>query len=569
MAENTGTFFPEADNVIAQAHSDLLLAQNNRLDQEQAANRQALALQKAQASADTDAQESVLKALEAQRKADAKTLEKEKKRLKDIQDEIPLDFGTMYGQQGRTLRAMSDDLSENLPQYIEDFGERGVLQLIEQIDLMADDFIDSYTKSQAAAKKAYDEFVDPKNTDGTGTRLLFSQDEWIQTQNILNGGEIIPFEATKGGYVINGVPAAQFMRETVESNLAAVKTETIPDYYPTVVQAWDSYSGAYRDMDYDTMKSTVEANLYQADPHKWSFTAREQYYQRYLKDEQAKAEQEGKEFTPMTRDEFYINEGQASDFRRRMAYTAFTDEWMDIWSANKRDTQRVAREKEARQRQEAEDFAEQISFNTVYKSFNIKSEMLGEFNNTTVPVTQEEIDEAGIKGMAQIPTRLELNLEGLQMAAFGLDPEDSSARLEGVAFNDKGDLYVMYSGKLLDGQAREMFGLSSERAKELGLVNEDDEESRTKQFASRVIRFGQEGWANLMREIGDKKSTATQSKAVQRFFDDIGSPTEAHFYLGVLAVAHATNDKMLDEALSDLKPKGISEQEVMDLLRSR
>ena len=188
MAENTGTFFPEADNVIAQAHSDLLLAQNNRLDQEQAANRQALALQKAQASADTDAQESVLKALEAQRKADAKTLEKEKKRLKDIQDEIPLDFGTMYGQQGRTLRAMSDDLSENLPQYIEDFGERGVLQLIEQIDLMADDFIDSYTKSQAAAKKAYDEFVDPKNTDGTGTRLLFSQDEWIQTQNISSVG---------------------------------------------------------------------------------------------------------------------------------------------------------------------------------------------------------------------------------------------------------------------------------------------------------------------------------------------------------------------------------------------
>ena len=139
MAENTGTFFPEADNVIAQVHDDLLLAQKNRLAEEQAANAQAAALQRAQGAAATKEQSAYLKQLEAQRKADAKAIEAERKRLDDIKEEIPLAFGSMYGSQGRTVQAMADDLAQNFDQYMEQYGERTVMQLIEQVDLAADE----------------------------------------------------------------------------------------------------------------------------------------------------------------------------------------------------------------------------------------------------------------------------------------------------------------------------------------------------------------------------------------------------------------------------------------------
>jgi hypothetical protein len=198
----------------------------------------------------------------------------------------------------------------------------------------------------------------------------------------------------------------------------------------------------------------------------------------------------------------------------------------------------------------------------------MKSNLFAEFNSGTVPVSEEEIEAAGITGLAQIPSRLELNLESLQMEQFGLDPTDSTARLEGVSFNSNGDLYVMYSGKLTD-EGQSEFGLNDDIMRDLGIEPSADEESRSKQFASRVIKFGGQGWANLMREIGDKMATTSESNRIAKFYEDIGSEVEANFYLGVLAVANTTNNKMLDEAVADIKSKGITEQEIKDLLESR
>jgi hypothetical protein len=103
----------------------------------------------------------------------------------------------------------------------------------------------------------------------------------------------------------------------------------------------------------------------------------------------------------------------------------------------------------------------------------------------------------------------------------------------------------------------------------LGIVQEENEESRSKQFASRIIPFGGQGWANLMREIGDKMATTSESNRIAKFYEDIGSEVEANFYLGVLAVANTTNNKMLETTVADIKSKGITEQEIIDLLESR
>jgi hypothetical protein len=568
MAENTGTFFPEADNVIAQVHDDLLLAQKNRLAEEQAANAQAAALQRAQGAAATKEQSAYLKQLEAQRKADAKAIEAERKRLDDIKEEIPLAFGSMYGSQGRTVQAMADDLAQNFDQYMEQYGERTVMQLIEQVDLAADELIKSYSDTQKQANTNIDN--SRKQPDFKGTKVAFDADGWIQNQAALNEGEVSPFEIGNGQWSVGGMAIGDWVKQTVQTNNSFVQAEEIPDFAPTTVQAWDAYSGAYTGINYDTMSQVVDANLYESpeQPHGWSYTARKQYYDKYIKEESAKAEREGKTFIPMTMDDFFINEGEMSDLRRDRAYSEFKNEWMDLWVSNQKDTTRASREREARNRQSAEEFAKGIRFNTVYDSYNMKSNLFAEFNSGTVPVSEEEIEAAGITGLAQIPSRLELNLESLQMEQFGLDPTDSTARLEGVSFNSNGDLYVMYSGKLTD-EGQSEFGLNDDIMRDLGIEPSADEESRSKQFASRVIKFGGQGWANLMREIGDKMATTSESNRIAKFYEDIGSEVEANFYLGVLAVANTTNNKMLDEAVADIKSKGITEQEIKDLLESR
>lgn len=568
MAENTGTFFPEADNVIAQVHDDLLLAQKNRLAEEQAANAQAAALQKAQGDAATKQQSAYLKQLEAQRKADAKAIEAERKRLDDIREDIPLAFGSMYGSQGRTVQAMADDLAQNFDQYTEQYGERTVMQLIEQIDLAADDLIKSYSDTQKQANTNIRN--SRKQPDFKGTKVSFDADGWVQNQAAMNEGEISPFEIGGGQWSVGGMPIGDWVKQTVQTNNSFVQAEEIPDFAPTTVQAWDAYSGAYTGINYDTMSQVVDANLYESpeQPHGWSYTARKQHYDKYIKEESAKAEREGKTFIPMTMDDFFINEGEMSDLRRDRAYSEFKNEWMDLWVSNQKDTTRASREREARNRQSAEDFAKGIRFNTVYDSYNMKSNLFAEFNNGTLPVSEEEIEQSGIMGLAQIPSRLELNLESLQMEQFGLFPTDSTARLEGVGFNPEGDLYVMYSGKLTaKGQAD--YGLNDDLMRELGIVQEENEESRSKQFASRIIPFGGQGWANLMREIGDKMATTSESNRIAKFYEDIGSEVEANFYLGVLAVANTTNNKMLETTVADIKSKGITEQEIIDLLESR
>ena len=568
MAENTGTFFPEADNVIAQVHDDLLLAQKNRLAEEQSANAQAAALQKAQGAAATKEQSAYLKQLEEQRKADAKAIEAERKRLDDIKEDIPLAFGSMYGSQGRTLKSMADDLAQNFDQYIDQYGERQVQTLIEQIDLAADELMKSYTDTQSQANKNIQD--SRKQPDFKGTKVSFDADGWVQSQAALNEGGPAAFEIGQGQWNVGGMAIGDWVKQTIQANNSLVQAEEIPDFAPTTVQAWDAYSGAYTGINYDTMSKVVDANLYENPdkPHGWSYTARKQYYDEYIKEESAKAEREGKTFIPMTMDDFFVNEGEMSDLRRDRAYAEFKNEWMDLWVSNQKDTTRASREREARNRQSAEEFAKGIRFNTVYDSYNMKSNLFAEFNNGTVPVSEEEIEAAGITGLAQIPSRLELNLESLQMEQFGLDPTDSTARLEGVSFNNNGDLYVMYSGKLTDeGEAE--FGLNDDIMRDLGIEPSTDEESRSKQFASRIIPFGGQGWANLMREIGDKMATTSESNRIAKFYEDIGSEVEANFYLGVLAIANTTNNKMLEEAIGDLQSKGITEEEVKALIASR
>ena len=476
----------------------------------------------------------------------------------------------MWGGQGRALQFAADDIRNNIDKYIEDFGEDKVSMMIAQLDEAATELQSSYDKTSALGKKNNKESKGLR--DGKGDIVYFPDELWSQTQDGLNSANYT-YDISSSGITFDGMSIGNWTKSMIDLNDSSVVAQKVPDYARTTAIAWDQYANAIpSNMDYDTMKQRVEDTLYTETTidssgdeipikDRWQLTALRQEYDNYVGQLP-----EGQ--VPITYEDYFINEGAMSDMRRQQAYSRFTDEWMDLFNKNYKDKAGAARDREAEKRRDASRIAEGIQFDTVYASDGMKQGMYAMFNNTTVPVPMAEVEASGIEGLAALNTRVPLLIEGVQKIEWGLDKDDATAKVEGVGFNNDGDLYVMYSGKLTD-QGQEDYGINDDILRGLGIdPNAEADPSRSKGYASKVIKFGEEGWGNIMREVGKRKARVSEKNLIIDYYSQINNETEANFYLGVLAVAHSTNSKMLDEAVRELQSKGITKEEI-ELLRKR
>ena len=548
MAEtNQGIFFnPQTENVVGQAYNDLVFSQQERITEEKEAAKLAATAETAKATAASKADKERLELLKEQAKAAQKDADARKKEVSTAIRNIDVVPNAMYNAYASPLRDAAKYLADNMDQLIEQYGVDKVRTWTEQLNNAGDELKATFNPTfKAANALAADGELGTKISGAPGYVESFTQADYDSAMAQLNNTGRFKINFQDGWAVQdaegNDISFSDWVKAGVTEPKELFQSRPQMAFSKNVVEAWGKFRSVPRTLNTEANMDTWIENELRMEDSTHRLTALNEYYNSQDPE------------TAMPYDELF-SQSNAGAERIDEAVQNYKDRWMELYREAVKKEEKTSGGT-SRSPERGRQFIDRTRINPSGSDIT-KQSLASLFTGIDTPISEEEIKQMGIKGVAVIPRELEVILPGTDQRnkdLFGV--EEGNIRISSLAFSPEGQLFVGYEGMLTPEAAAS--APNDELLRELGIVGDTGPEAEMG-LSSKVVEFGTQPWIDIVTNVGSKKvgSSYTLRESIEKAFPQLDNDTEIDFYAGLMILANSTNDVFFDKMIGEIVGAG-------------
>lgn len=564
---------PATNNVVGQVYNDLLYSQTERIKEEQMAATAANALQKENYKSASTEEEAKRKILKDQFDAAAKESEQRKKEVSAAIKNINTPQNLLWGSYGYSLRGGANVLAQNMPEYIEKYGPDHMHLKTDEFNKILTEASEIYNESYDRGKKMLSEYNEPIKKDGyVGFIEGYNVDDYNSEVNSLNAPDRFRFDFINGewqikdnsdGSVLNG---PQWIAKIKQEADGKFNSKPMRNFDLSVVKAFGDFKDFAGLEVRENMVKYVENELLKVNS-KFRNTALNEYYVNYLKQNPEDADKIN--FT-----DFY-SQSNNGDNKAFQALTNFSNEWMTMYDAKMKNRAK----KSGGTGKSQDDLTPTIESYSLTSSLNTGSNILSVAANALTGVdigaygVPPDPASLGLKGVSILSSPIKMSSSDSDgWDAFkGLNIVGDDVEIRSLALGQEGDLFLTFSA---DFPVSYVEPDNYADLLEAAAVKPNVDLKPTEKISSKVISFADPAFNALIRTVGQKHVsgyTRTAATQIYNAFPDVKSQgTEgADFYIGLLTLSKATNDKFYNEVVKVAQEDGINVEEIKKILESQ
>jgi len=541
--QSSGLFLnPQTDNVIGQAYNDLLFSQNERIKEEKQASESSAALDVAQSEAKSDRDKDLLKAMSDQAKAAEKQAEADRKEVSNALKEIDVIPGAMWGSYGAVAEQGAKYLRDNMPEIIEEYG-------IDQALLLTKQFNSYLNESQTGYKTSYAK--GSKLLQNTGRRTTkgnieaFGDENYLSAANFLNNPDRFIMDVADGAWRVktddnNLMSIRDLSKMSITEPDSLFKSMPVRSTFSTASEAWQRFPGKPAFKERSDMEDHINAQTESTDSD-MQITAFTEYYMN------------SGESDEITQEDFYSSENGGA-VRMREAIKEFREKWLTLYDNYMKKSSSSGSSSKSKK---GRSFIETTTINPS-DSEQSKEALIEAFSGSLSPIDPAALEQSGIKGLAVLQSDLSFDFgmyNSEKRRQFGV--ADDNIKIEGMAFDDGGDLFVAYNGMLTDLDPVRQ-SENDQLLLNLGLDPNKVFDEPERRQSTKVIEWGSNSWIELVRHIGNKKvgNSTTRRDNIREAFPDLTEDFEVDFYAGLIILANSTNETYYETIKKEISSAG-------------
>ena len=564
---SSGLFFnPATNNVVGQAYNDLLYSQSERIKEEQTAATAAAALEKAQAKNLSDADEARRKLIKDQMEAAEKAAAAKKKELSTAIKNIDATPNLLWGSHGYALRGGGELLSANMPEYLEQYGVDHMYRKTEEYNKYLTEAQRIFNKTESLGRNKLLDYGE--ELEGTpGFLQGYNEEKYSEETSLLNQKDRFSIDFVNGewqftdktdGSKYNGTDWIKKIDAEANS-----KFQDLPmrNFDLTVVNAFSNFRLGTRLKTRENMVKHLDDELGRVGSAFYN-TAVNELYVNHLKEN---PEDQGS----LTFKEFYSMDNNGLN-KALEAVDNFKEDWMKMWDDKMAKDQSQSG---GRRGKTQEDLSK------IIQGYSISGSVNSDQNVMDLAAGSLSGVELGASGAALPPEAL--GLDGVSMLSpqitMGTDVDgwqvfkdtgvlSDEIKIRSAAIGPEGDLFVTFSGDFpVDRQQPDDYEDIRAAA---GIVDDSDLEPE-EDVATRTLEFATPAYNALIQKIGDKQVagyTPTTARDIVNAFPDVANVSVADFYIGLLTLSKATNNKFYEDVLKQAESDGINAEELKRIL---